>query len=319
MTTRRTVSSFLQTGREDGCSPTPLSSRARVLVFDSGIGGLGVVQALREKAPDLTIDYLADTALFPYGEQPDEILVPRIVSLLKDACRKLSPSLVVIACNTASTLALPALRATLDTPVVGCVPPIRWAARVSRTRTIGLLATSATARRQYVRDLHETYAQDCRMIVHGGRGLADLAERAFTGEPLSVSEVEREVEQLFAQKGGEKIDTIGLGCTHYTFLMPYFNQLDRPDLVWLDPAPAVAQQALRQLERLDAPQAHVDPHDNRSHFMTTKPAADPMALLDQARAFGFSLLSDAWPEIPSPETGSSEIESPENRSSGMAI
>lgn len=226
-------------------STQPQSPRA--LVFDSGIGGLGVVQALRTLAPSLTIDYLADTALFPYGEQPDDVLKKRITELIGQACAILHPTIVIIACNTASTLALSALRETLALPIVGCVPPIRWAGRVSTTRVIGLLATSATARRPYLTQLHKDFAADCTLLVHGSRNLAEMAEQAFRGEQLSSENIHAELEQLFQQDQGQHIDTIGLGCTHYTFLMPYFQRLGKADIMWLDPAPAVAQQALRLL------------------------------------------------------------------------
>lgn len=211
------------------------------------------MQALRDTLPNLTIDYLADTALFPYGEQPDDLLTHRIVTLLDAACHELRPDVLVIACNTASTIALPALRERLSIPVVGCVPPIRWAGRVSTTRTVGLLSTAATARRPYVLDLHRQFASDCRLITHGARGLADLAERAFLGDDIPDTDVEQELAALFSQPNGDEIDTVGLGCTHYTFLLPAFERLARRPLNWLDPAPAVARQVRTVLETAVSP------------------------------------------------------------------
>ncbi|TPW35318.1 glutamate racemase [Oecophyllibacter saccharovorans] len=252
---------------------------------------MGTVGALRTLAPDLLIDYLADTALFPYGEQPDHVLISRLVMLLTEATRLLGSTLVVIGCNTASTLALPALRQALDVPVVGQVPPIRWAGRVSRTRTIGLLATSATARRDYVRKLHTDFAADCRLIIHGGRALADLAERAFAGEDLSLTSIAHEVAQLFSQPGGENIDTIGLGCTHYTFLMPFFRQLGLRDVLWLDPAPAVAQQVLRLVNASAAPPPTARdsaPQSRRGVFLMTALPEHTAEFTSHLKAFGFS-------------------------------
>lgn len=260
----------------------------RVLVFDSGIGGMGVVQALRTLSPSLKIDYLADTALFPYGEQPDNLLITRIVTLLREAHRVLSPDLLIIACNTASTLALPAVREALPLPVVGCVPPIRWAGRVSTSRTIGLLATSATARRPYLYDLHQRFAADCRLIVHGSMNLAQLAEKAFRGEELSIESVAYELQQLFQQPGGEHIDTIGLGCTHYTFLMPLLRQLETTTITWLDPAPAVAQQALTRLsEHRNQPWKTHDTNAEQRCFVTALPT-DGERLAHRIRTLGFS-------------------------------
>ncbi|WP_336760035.1 glutamate racemase [Asaia sp. VD9] len=222
----------------------------RVLAFDSGIGGLGVVQALRTTLPPGTrIDYLADNALFPYGEQEDSVLVARILSLMEERIARLRPDVVLIACNTASTIALDALRARFDVPFVGCVPPVRWAARVSQTRVFGLLSTRGTARRPYLRGLRDTYAADCEMIVHGARALADLAEKAYLGESVDDRLVAEELRHLFEAPNGDRIDTIGLGCTHYTFLNEAFLRLCPPDINWLDPAIPVAQQVGRILDQ----------------------------------------------------------------------
>ncbi|GBR53818.1 glutamate racemase [Neokomagataea thailandica NBRC 106555] len=230
---------------------------------------MGVVQALQHLQPDLVIDYLADTALYPYGEQRDEPLIARIVHLLKTAHRRLRPDIVVIACNTASTIALPALRAALPIPIIGCVPPIRWAGRVSKTRTIGLLSTTATARRPYVHQLHADFAPDCKLIVHGARRLADLAEQAFLGKKLPAEALKAEVDALLNQPGGEQIDTIGLGCTHYTFLLPELELYAKPGITWLDPAPAVARHALTILET--APWQDRLEHQAATLYLTAAP------------------------------------------------
>ena len=155
----------------------------RLLAFDSGIGGLSVVRELRALLPGMPIDYLADNAVFPYGELPDAVLVARVLELLDAAIEQRRPDAVVIACNTASTTALDALRARHRVPFIGCVPPIKWAAAVSRTRHIGLLATSATVRRPYLRTLQARFAPDCTLIAHGARGLADIAEKRVPAPP----------------------------------------------------------------------------------------------------------------------------------------
>lgn len=256
----------------------------RSLVFDSGIGGMGVVQALRALLPALHIDYLADTALFPYGEQPDDLLTSRIVSLLAAACDDLQPDVLVIACNTASTIALPALREHLNIPVVGCVPPIRWAGRVSKSRVIGLLSTSATARRPYILQLHRDFARDCRLITHGARRLADLAERAFLGEVIADDDVQHELDCLFRQPHGDEIDTVGLGCTHYTFLMDAFERLSPEGVTWLDPAPAVARQVRTVLQ--EAPERSDTSRSGR--LLMTRAPHEAARLQTAAERLGFS-------------------------------
>ncbi|MDG6095559.1 aspartate/glutamate racemase family protein [Acetobacter sp. AN02] len=263
-----------------------MTSRAsRLLVFDSGTGGLGITAALRTHLPQARIDYLADTALFPYGDQPDERLILHIVALLRAAVTEFAPDAVVVACNTASTLALSALRAALPgTPFAGCVPPVRWAARLSRTRVIGLLATPATVRRPYVAELQATYAPDCHLVACGARHLAALAEQAFRHQPVSREAVSAELEGLFAQPGGERIDVVGLGCTHYPFLLPLFRELSpRPEILWLDPADAVARRTAEILPPLHGTDGAEEP----DRYMTTSPHGTDAALLAALPAYGF--------------------------------
>ena len=216
---------------------------ARILAFDSGIGGYGIAGALRDRLPGAWITMLADNAFYPYGEVPDEALVARIERVIGEAIRDLAPDAIVIACNTASTVALGALRARFDLPFIGCVPPIKWAASLSRTRHIGLLATRATVRRPYLSELARRFAPDCRLIAHGARGLADLAEAAFRGIDIDREAIRGELEILFGQEGGAAIDVVCIGCTHYSFLLEALRDASPEGIIWLDPAQAVARRA----------------------------------------------------------------------------
>lgn len=215
-----------------------------ILVFDSGIGGLGVVAALNQLAPDLPLTYLADNGFFPYGEKPDDMLLAHLLALIEAEMTRHAPQAVVIACNTATTIALDALRAAFDIPFIGCVPPIKPAAVTSRTRCIGVLATAATVRRPYLNGLIARFAPDCTVLSLGTPSLAELAEQKFRGARVDVAAA---VAPLFAQARGEQIDAIALGCTHYSFLLPEFMAL-RPEIHWHDPAMPVARQTLRVLE-----------------------------------------------------------------------
>jgi glutamate racemase len=214
-----------------------------VLVFDSGIGGLGVVGEMRRIAPDLGIDYLADDGFYPYGRKPDDVLTARIVEVVGAGIRALRPSAVVVACNTASTIALGALRAAYDLPFIGCVPAVKPAAAASVSRRIGLLATEATVRRPYLQALVAEFAAGCEVFSLGSPVLADLAEQKFRGRPVDLAVLEAVVAPMFAA-GEQKIDAVAIGCTHYTFLLPEFLAL-WPDQKWFDPAAAVARQAVR--------------------------------------------------------------------------
>jgi len=212
-----------------------------LLIFDSGIGGLGVVEEIRRARPDLAMTYLADNGFYPYGEKPDEALTARILGVVGRGIEIVRPDAVVVACNTASTVVLGRLRAEFDMKFIGCVPPIKPAVAASRTGHIGLLATPATIRRPYLQDLIEKFAGSCEVHSLGTPILADLAELKFRGVPVDLNLLEAAVAPLFA--GGAPIDAVALGCTHYTFLLPELTAL-RPEQKWFDPAGAVARQAI---------------------------------------------------------------------------
>jgi glutamate racemase len=221
-----------------------------VLAIDSGIGGLGIVAAIRRAVPGVAVTFVADHGFYPYGRRSDAELTRRLIAIVGHAVAAHPPDLVVIACNTASTIALEALRATFGLPFVGTVPPVKWAASISRTRTIGLLATEATVGRAYVRGLQERFAPDCRLLAYGARTLADIAEARFAGQSVTAGAVEREVAHLFGGEGGEAIDAVCLGCTHYSLLLPELREAGPAHVAWLDPAVAVARRTKDLLDGL---------------------------------------------------------------------
>jgi glutamate racemase len=257
-----------------------------LLAFDSGIGGLSVVRELRARLPHVTVDYLADNAVFPYGELPDALVIARVSALIGAAIDRLRPHAVIIACNTASTVALDALRLQYSLPFIGCVPPIKWAADVSRSRHIGLLATTATVRRPYLRNLQARFAPDCTLIAHGARGLADIAETAFRRRPIDHDAIKSHLDALFGQEGGDRIDVVGIGCTHYSFLLEPLRVLSPPGISWLDPAGAVARRAEAVLQD--------QPHDAAAHgagqAWFTGPVDDPVRLQAGLSEFGYEAI-----------------------------
>ncbi len=213
-----------------------------LLVFDSGIGGLGVAAEIRAALPGVAMTYLADNGFYPYGEKSDDVLIARILEVIGRALADLQPAAVVVACNTASTVALSALRSRFSVPFVGCVPPVKPAAAASVSRHIGLLATPATVRRPYLQDLMQRFAGDCTVHSVGTSVLADLAEQKFRGVAVDMQALEAAVAPIFG--AGPEVDAVALGCTHYTFLLPELKAL-HPGLAWFDPAGAVAQQTAR--------------------------------------------------------------------------
>jgi glutamate racemase len=186
-----------------------------LLVFDSGVGGLSVLAAIRALLPTAPLVYAADSAGYPYGTKRPAEIEARVPALLGRLAERFDPELIVIACNTASTIALDAVRAALDLPVVGTVPAIKPAAELSKTRTIGVLGTEATVRQPYVDRLSSEFAADCRVIRHGSAELVELAEARLRGEPADCGVCRRALAGLFEQPGGDRIDTIVLACTHF--------------------------------------------------------------------------------------------------------
>ncbi|MDX1589111.1 MAG: glutamate racemase [Oleiphilaceae bacterium] len=215
-----------------------MSIRApRILVFDSGVGGLSIAAAIRQKLPQASLLYLADNACFPYGDQPDEQVIARSVQLIPALLAQQSADMVVIGCNTASTLALPALREALSLPVVGVVPAIKPAAALSRNRRLGLLATPATVRRPYLDALVAEFAADCDLIRVGSSELVQLAEAS-----LSCPEPDRAVLAAitapFARAG---VDTVVLGCTHFPLIRQALAGTLAPEVQWVDSGEAIAR------------------------------------------------------------------------------
>ncbi|GAN67530.1 glutamate racemase [Acetobacter orleanensis] len=264
------------------------SDPRHILAFDSGIGGLGIVRAIRALCPATSVSYLADTAVFPYGEQDDAFLTDRIVSLLSAAIQRLRPQAVVVACNTASTLALEALRAACpDMPFIGCVPPIRWAARTTKTHVIGLLATRATSTRPYLNRLQTLYAPDSTLIAHAAPGLAACAEKVFRGYAVPDEVIRAEIDGLFTRDCSAQLDTVGLGCTHYTFVLEQLRAVSPPGITWLDPAEAVARHTATILSTL--PACPPLPEPARAWFTATPP--DSAALIKALPPYGFDAIT----------------------------
>src|SRR5881628_1302156 len=185
-----------------------MNPAAPILFFDSGVGGLSVLQPTRALLPNAPIVYAADSAGFPYGKKTDAELASRIPALLGRLVERFRPRLAVIACNTASTIALEHVRSALDLPVVRTVPAIKPAAELSKSRVIGVLGTEATVRQPYVDDLAARFASDCTIIRHGSPELVELAEAKLGGEEVEIEAVRAAARPMFDAAGGDRIDTV---------------------------------------------------------------------------------------------------------------
>jgi glutamate racemase len=211
-----------------------------ILVFDSGLGGLTVLREIVEGRPDARCIYVADDAFFPYGHHTEEAIVARVVPLIGKLITEHDPRLVVIACNTASTLVMTHLRASYTVPFVGTVPAIKPACASSKTKRVSVLGTRGTVKREYTQRLIRDFAQGCEVTLVGAANLASLAESALRGESVADADIEAEIAPCFVN-GHARTDTVVLACTHYPLVLDRLTRLAPWDVDWIDPAPAIAR------------------------------------------------------------------------------
>ena len=237
-------------GTEPDRREDPAGAAFRALVFDSGLGGLSVLGEVERLRPDVEIAYVADDAAFPYGRLSEAALVARVKAVMAETIPAIRPDIVVVACSTASTLALPTLRADYpEIPFVGVVPAIKPAAKASRSGLISVLATRGTVARDYTKALVRDHAADCEVTLVGSARLAPIAEAAMRGEAIDEAAVAAEIAPAFIEKDGRRTDCIALACTHYPLLINVLEQLAPWPVAFVDPAPAIA----RRLDSLLGP------------------------------------------------------------------
>ena len=218
-----------------------MAEPAHVLVFDSGVGALSIIREIRKLVPQCSISYGSDTAFFPYGNKPETELVERVDAVLKAMEVRCKPDIIVVACNTASTVALPKIRDHFKIPTVGVVPAIRPAAQRSQSKVIGLLATPGTVARDYTHQLIKDFASDCTVISVGSSELVQQAERKLRGLSIDQNLIDEWVSRLWLQPKGDQIDTIVLACTHFPLLLPELANTSRANITWIDSGEAIAR------------------------------------------------------------------------------
>jgi glutamate racemase len=254
-----------------------------ILLFDSGLGGLTVFREVASARPDASYIYLADDAAFPYGALPETALIDRVTGVLGEAISAHKPDLVVVACNTASTLALSHLRSTFKVPFVGTVPAIKPACAQSSTKRVAVLGTQATVGREYTRGLIREFAGDCDVILVGAQNLATHAESELAGSPVTDAALEAEIAGCFVDQDGKRTDTIVLACTHYPLLIERLRSLAPWPVTWLDPAPAIA----RRVVELAGPANKAKPPAPPQFIFTSGRSPTP-ALAAALADFGFT-------------------------------
>jgi glutamate racemase len=233
-----------------------------ILVFDSGLGGLTVHAEVAKALPQARYVYVADDAAFPYGRLSAEDCAARVVAVIGAALPAYRPDIVVIACNTASTVALPALRAAFAVPFVGTVPAVKPAAALTASGMISILGTPGTVSREYTHDLIIQHAAHCRVNLVGAPALAGLAEAHLRGERVDDAAVLAEIAPCFRERDGARTDAVALACTHYPLLLDAYRRLAPWEVTWIDPAPAIARRVCHVLD-----EARAQGRDDRTHHL----------------------------------------------------
>ena len=263
---------------------TPSEARPTVLVFDSGVGGLSVYDEIRQLLPDLHYIYAFDNVAFPYGEKSEAFIVERVVEIVTAVQARYPLALAVIACNTASTVSLPALRDKFPFPVVGVVPAIKPAARLTANGVVGLLATRATVRRPYTHELIARFATECHIEMLGSAELVEMAEAKLHGEPVSLDELRRILRPWLRMP--EPPDTVVLGCTHFPLLQEELLAVLPEGTRLIDSGAAIARRTAWLLEH-EAPKA-ASADSNIAYCMAFTPeTAQLMPVLER---YGFKKL-----------------------------
>jgi glutamate racemase len=255
-----------------------------ILVFDSGLGGLTVFREIAAARPDARLVYVADDVAFPYGAWQESDLEQHAADLMAQLIGAHRPDLVVIACNTASTLVLAELRRRFALPFVGTVPAIKPACAMSGSKLVSVLGTEATVKREYTRALIRDFAQGCAITLVGSPHLAVYAEAELRGEPVADAALAREIAPCFVQSEGARTDIIVLACTHYPLLSARLAGLAPWPVTFVDPAPAIAR---RVVDLLGAAQAREAAPKPEIHFTSGR---NPSPAQSSALAnFGFQL------------------------------
>ena len=267
-----------------------MSSGPTILIFDSGLGGLTVHREVSAARPDAQLIYAADDAAFPYGRLDATELVARVITIVGKLIESYRPGLVVIACNTASTLVLPELRSRFPLPFVGTVPAIKPACAASVSKRVSVLGTEGTVGREYTRALIRQFANGADVTLVGSTRLAAYAEAELRGEPAEDQAIVQEIVPCFIDRNGRRTDIIVLACTHYPLLLQRFTRLQPWPVTYIDPAPAIA----RRVVELLGPAKAVDPPGPACMVFTsgrppTPKLAEALSAFEIKEFFGISI------------------------------
>jgi glutamate racemase len=259
-----------------------------ILVFDSGVGGLSIIPHIRHYIPSVGISYFADNALFPYGLLDDQQLIDRVVELISSANEMLQPDIIIIACNSASTLALPHLRKVINTPIVGVVPAIKPAAQLSDNRVIGLLATPGTIQRDYTDELIDEFAPNSTIIRVGTSELVDIVEKKLAGEPIAIEALDNIISPFQQHDMASKLDTMVLACTHFPLIQTELAAALPRIKHWVDSGDAIARRVTHLISTTESKASTNQYHTDTAFFTTTNRLCD--GLVNSLNHFGLPTI-----------------------------
>jgi glutamate racemase len=260
-------------------------------IFDSGVGGLSVLRAIRQQLPYEDVVYLADQRHVPYGPRPLEEVRAFSESITRFLLEQ-NAKLIVVACNAASAAALHQLRQRFPgVPFVGMEPAVKPAAEQSHTRKVGVLATPATFQGALYASVVERFAHDVTLYPHTCPGLVSQIEQGDLDGPLTHSILETALHPMLAAG----IDTVVLGCTHYPFVIPLIQAIAGPQVRVIDPAPAIARQVYRLLQAQGC--ANPGPGRGRVRCFTTGEAARLQELLPQLLGENGTVQPLTWKDL----------------------
>ncbi len=258
----------------------------RALVFDSGLGGLTVAREIRELTPQVELIFYADNAFFPYGSRSEQELLARVMEQISKLEERFRPDIIVLACNTASTLVLPQLRSRIKTPIVGVVPAVKPAASASESGVIGLLATPGTVLRQYTSELIDQFANHCEIVSVGSDELAAIAEAKLMGHPAPSSRIEGILAPFHGHPRAGEIDTVVLACTHFPLLVPELQRAYGRPIHWVDSGHAIARRVQQLLQPIFPLQEL--PVVSEHRFACSSPMQHTAELANWLGSLGFS-------------------------------
>lgn len=254
-----------------------------IVVFDSGVGGLSVLREARVLIPEHRFVYVADDASFPIGSWEEGALIERLMAVFEDLVARYEPSMIIVACNTASTIILPHLRQRFDFPIVGTVPAIKPAAEKTASGQISVLATPGTVQRDYTRALVSEFASHVNVRLVGAENLAELAEEFMLTGKVDDKAVANEVQECFTDRLGARTDVVVLACTHYPFLTNVLRRLAPWPVDWLNPAESIARHA----QSLLPPRGEILDVQDVAEFTKGRPGPEMLRLMS---GFGLKVV-----------------------------